>query len=161
MFAFMGYQKNIYKKIKEKYFWMFFLIIFAFLYFIFTSSVSISLLKKAKIVPMQEGYTELYFTEYPKFVEQPKDGEEIAFTYFLHNQTGRNELVRYEVEVYTKTIDGEKKIFNTRSVIVPENERRLIKESLIFEEAMASSTVWVMLIDQNQAIHFSLAISKK
>jgi hypothetical protein len=157
----MRYFKEMYKKIKENRLYLALCSILVILYFIFTSGFFMSLLKKAKIVPMREGYTELYFTEYPKFSQQPEKGEEIEFEYSLHNHTGRNELVRYEVEVYSKTIGGEKRILNQRSVIVPENERRLIKESLLFEEAMASSTVWVMLIDQNQAIHFSLAISKE
>lgn len=153
---FMEYFKNMYKKIKQNTFYVTLFSVLVILYIFSTSDFFASLLKKAKVVPIREGYTELYFTEYPNFLEQPKSGEKIEFEYSLHNRTGRNELVRYDVDVYTKTTDGEKKIFNKRSVILHENERRLIREALTFEEAMASSTVWVMLIDQNQAIHFSL-----
>ena len=112
------------------------------------------LLQYAKIVPIQEKGTEIYFDTYPGSLSTLIPDSPIEFSYTIHNQTGG--VYAYRTVSSIETVKGERILIDERSALMSKDETRTFSESFIYDPSMASGTVKVLLLDQDQEIHFTL-----
>jgi len=110
-------------------------------------------LKEWKLLPMPETLTELYFEDHLKLAQYLDSSKPYKFSFTIHNLEYKTMTYRYRV---TATSAQGSSIWDEGEVSIPHDAKRTISES-IFDKILRTRTkVEVILVDQNQPIHFWL-----
>jgi len=98
-----------------------------------------------------ETFTELYFEKHLSLPNKVTLFKENNFNFTIHNL--ENKDMEYPYEVYID-VNGEKQMINKSSVLIKNNEYKIISEDFTITIPMQRVKVVVNLINKNQQIHF-------
>lgn len=113
-----------------------------------------SVLNRLNLIPKQEKFTELYFDDYSKLPKQSVAGENITFSFTIHNLEG--EEVTYPYRVYFEYPSGYKYVIKSGQVTTSNGESQTILVNHKFGVSNLYGKVVVSLDNINQTIHFLL-----
>ncbi len=112
------------------------------------------------LVPIKENFTELYFKNYselPKTIESIKIGDEVSFSFSIHNMEGKE--MDYPYVIYVKNSTDEKTIIEEKTLRLKDGEEMSVDQTYTFlaeHDSVEKLKVHVELVNLNQEIHFSL-----
>lgn len=109
-------------------------------------------LKKWKLTPGYEPYTELYFNNYRLLPSHIYTHEKGTFNFTIHNVEGVD--VTYSWTSYFLEENGKKHVFKNGTVFLKNGESISVSSPYIFQDASETGTVIVSLKNINQQISF-------
>ncbi len=107
------------------------------------------------LIPRQEHFTELYFNNHTNLPKNPTINGMIKFSFAIHNLEGKDK--EYLYVVYFKKGKYRTTTVDQKTVLVKDNEEKIITETYKFNSNTIIETIFVGLTDLNQEIHFSLS----
>ena len=118
------------------------------------SSTVNMILSKLNLIPKQEEFTELYFDDYSKLPTQSVAGQDISFSFTIHNLEGKD--VTYPYRVYFEYPSGYKYVIKAGQVTASNKESKTILVSHRFGISNLYGKVVVSLDNIDESIHFLL-----
>lgn len=110
------------------------------------------------LIPRQEHFTELYFNNHTNLPKKLAINETITFTFAIRNLEGKDK--EYPYAVYFKNDVYGTTTVNQKTVLVKDNEEKIITETYTFNSNTVKETLFVELTELKQEIHFVLTKGK-
>lgn len=108
-------------------------------------------LNAMKLLPQEETFTEVYFSDHQKLPQKVDPYQLIPVEFTIHNLEGKEYKYGYEVLINT---DGNKVPLTQATVSLEDNEYKTIKESYSTAYSGKRYQIIVNLINKNQSIDF-------
>lgn len=106
------------------------------------------------LIPRPERFTELYFNDHINLPKEISKGDEISFSFVIHNLEGKSE--EYIYQVYFKSLSGEIVEIEESQIMVGDGEYKTINEMYKSELDDNSGAIFVELKGKKQQLHFLL-----
>jgi uncharacterized membrane protein len=106
------------------------------------------------LIPRPERFTELYFDDHINLPKEISKGQEISFSFTIHNLEGQT--TEYPYIIYFKSLDGQVVNIDESTVTLKDGEYRPIEGIYKSEMDDNSGTIVVDLKGKNQQLHFLL-----
>lgn len=113
-----------------------------------------TVLAKMNLVPKKENFTELYFTDYSKLPTRSVAGENVNFSFTIHNHEGKE--FPYTYSVYFEYPSGNRFPIKTAKVNLLDGEYANISINHKFSETNIYGKMVVKIDELNQSINFLL-----
>lgn len=110
------------------------------------------------LIPRQEYFTELYFNNHTNLPKKLAKGVSINFSFAIRNLEGKDK--EYPYIVYFKNDKYGTTTLDLKTVLVKDNEEKIINETYTFSSKTLKETLFVELTELNQEIHFALTKGK-
>ena len=107
-----------------------------------------------KLIPQSEHFTELYFNDHVNLPSQISKGQQVSFSFVIHDLEGRG--TNYPYTVYFESQDGQITKIEDNSIELADGESRTINESYTAQSDNNSGKVVVGLTEKQQSIDFLL-----
>lgn len=110
------------------------------------------------LIPRQEHFTELYFNNHTNLPKKLGKGVSINFSFAIRNLEGADKT--YPYIVYFKNPQYGTTTVDRKTVLVKNDEEKIINETYTFSSNTLKETLFVELTELNQEIHFALTKGK-
>lgn len=147
----------VYVHVMKKVFWLtiLFTAMAVFFYVIFSSGEVRGFfrteLNMFNVLPKEEHFTELYFNDHLSLPHEVRAGEDISFTFIVHNVEGKNML--YPYRTYMVTQHGTTTIEDGTRITLS-GGYATTSETFVTSPNFGNGIIYVELPEQNQVIHF-------
>lgn len=113
-------------------------------------------LNELKLLPEEEHFTELYFENPSALFFRAPEGENINYSFTIHNLEGADK--EYYYIVYYMPDARRVKILDRNTLFVKNNEKRTINETYAFldKNDKGGGNIYIELPQLDQKIHFNL-----
>lgn len=125
------------------------LLIFAL--YIFDTSAVQTTLRKYKLLPEPERFTELYVENHLRLPKTYVPGGNNSFSFTVHNLEHESMIYRYKVEAISTQ---SARIIDTGSFELPHDGFKSISEKIASQDAQIRTKINISLENKDQSIHF-------